>query len=553
LGGGQRNPATRQSSGSGLFKNRSGTTKKAALKRFGGGADTEGAVNLGLEFLASKQKNTGYWKTMDGFDHNRRRDDGYYRTAITALCTLPFLAAGNSPLEGKYKKNVDKAIKYLIRRQTSDGCVRDDTSQMYGHSVATLALCEAYGLTGDKKIKIAAEKAIRFLERTQNPGGGWDYTGRIYDNGRSGRARNDLSISGWGVLAFKSANASGIKVSSRAKKELTGLYDRLSLNSGETMYADQSTGILNATRKGIGMVGVGLTSRVALDADKFRRRNNAAENMLLADLPEYEKFFTPSTDVNNPNFHTFYGWYYGTLGMFLHTQGKGASWKIWNDTLKESLLKNQIVSGDRKGSWHNDDAWIGPHMGDLYSTACAVLCLQVYYRYNPAHRHETDIILSKPRTPVPDRSNPREYKKPIQINGETLDLAVSGHRSKYLRLKTKNEGLGAVPTLLSHLKDEAASVRTTALFELGKLKSKETAEPVGAMLSDLENHDLRTTILYTLGSIGDKSQSNRIIKLLGSNDASVVQAARHALGQLSNGKDFGINKRAWQSYFATAR
>ncbi|MDC1142564.1 HEAT repeat domain-containing protein [Planctomycetota bacterium] len=555
LGGGQRAPATmNRTSGSGLFKNRSGDTKKAALKIFGGGAKTEGAVNLGLEYLASKQTNTGYWKHSDGFAGDaRNRDTGAYRTSMTALCTLPFLAAGNSTKEGKYQKNVEKAIKYLMRRQTSDGCVRDDTSQMYGHSVATLALCEAYGLSGDKKLKIAAEKAIQFLERTQNSGGGWDYTGQVYSSRRAVRERNDLSISGWAVLAFKSADAVGLTVSKRSKKDLTGLYDRLSLSNGETYYADESTGALNANRKGIGMVGVGLTARVALDAEKFRRRNNAAENLLLKDLPEYEKFFEESVEVNNPNFHTFYGWYYGTLGMFLHTQGKGASWKIWNDKLKASLLDNQVLTGDRKGSWHNDDAWIGPHMGDLYSTACATLCLEVYYRYNPSHKHETDIVLTRPSTPEPKTRTPRKMKKPIVIAGETLDMAVSGHRSKYLRLKAKESGLEAVPELLNHLEDESETVRSTALFELGKLKAKDSAETVGAMLEDFDNEDLKSTILYTLGELGDKAQSKRIIKQLGSRNESVVVAARHALGQLSGGKDFGINKRAWQAHFESNR
>ena len=68
LGGGQRTPtASDQASGGGLFKNRTGTTKKSALRKYGGGADTESAVKLGLEYLAGKQRGTGYWKTMDGF------------------------------------------------------------------------------------------------------------------------------------------------------------------------------------------------------------------------------------------------------------------------------------------------------------------------------------------------------------------------------------------------------------------------------------------------------------------------------------------------------
>ncbi|MCF6229107.1 MAG: hypothetical protein L3J82_10720, partial [Planctomycetes bacterium] len=508
LGGGQRTPASSdQASGGGLFKNRTGRTKKSALRKYGGGADTESAVKLGLEYLAGKQRSTGSWKTMDGFASNeRRRDDGRYGTAITALCTLPFLAAGNSPSEGEYQKNVDKAIKYLMRRQSSNGCIRDDTSQMYGHSVATLALCEAYGLTGDKKIKRAAERAIRYLERTQNTGGGWDYSAQVYRRGADVRERNDLSISGWVALAFKSAEAVGISVNKRAKRNLANLYDRLTLSTGETYYADKSAGILKGTRKGIGMVGVGLTARVMLDADRFKKRNNAAENLLLADGPDYEKFFEVSKHVNEPNFHTFYGWYYGTLGMFLHTQGKGASWKIWNDKLKKSLLGNQVLKGRRKGSWHNDDAWIGPHMGDLYSTACAVLCLEVYYRYNPSHQHETDIQLRWPKNSKSSKSK-KPAEKPVTINGEILDLAVSGQRAKYLRLKAKADGMDALPLLLRHLEDEVLSVRSTALYEIGRLKAREAGVTVGKMLSSADNIDIRTTVLYTLGQIGDKAQS----------------------------------------------
>ena len=123
-------------------------------------------------------------------------------------------------------------------------------------------------------------------------------------------------------------------------------------------------------------------------------------------------------------------------------------------------------------------------MGDLYSTACAVLCLEVYYRYNPSHQHETDIQLHRPK----DSKSNMPAGKPVTINGEILDLAISGHRAKYLRLKTKEDGLGALPLLMSHLEDEVLSVRSTALYEIGKLKATEASITVGNMLSSAGQH-----------------------------------------------------------------
>lgn len=557
LGGGQPAPSMNNPAGSGLFKNRNGNSKAAAIKEHGGGTDTEDAVNLGLAYLAKQQNSDGSWDPSEGFPS--RRDAPWYasdyRGALTALCTLPFLAAGNSPSEGHYRKNVDRAIKWLIKQQSSDGCVAyNNGTQMYTHTVATLALCEAFGLCGDDKIGDAAERAVRFLERSQGVGGGWDYRGYITSSA-SRLERNDLSISGWGVLALKSAKAVGITVSERTWDAMVGLYDRHSLDSGETYYADRNHGELSPTRKGIGMVGVGLTARVVLDRDKFETRNIAAERLLLKETPDYERFFDPTRGAGDPNFNTFYGWYYSTLGMFLMNNGRGPAWEKWNTALKSALLDNQVLSGSRKGSWRNDDSWIGPLMGDLYSTACGVLCLEVYYRYNPMHQPEDDIRERKPRRSDPPSTpevatEPEAPKNGVVIDGETLDLDKPGHRSKYLRYLARDNGVGAVPDLLAHLDDESASVRSTALYELGKLKAKDAVSPVQRMLNQPEHATIRLTVVDTLGRLGDRSVSSSLIRLLRDPDESLQNAAQTALSRLADGKDFGTNTRAWEDWFA---
>lgn len=556
MGGGQPSPSRNQAaSGSGLFQNRKGDARAAALKRFGGGPDTENAVNLGLEYLSRQQSSDGSWDPAKGHEVRNRwaNDDSGYRGALTALCTLPFLAAGNSPDEGRYSGNVRRSIAWLTRNQTSDGCLAQrGVMQMYGHMVATLVMCEVYGMTGEEKYRTVAERAVRFIERTQNAGGGWDYQATISSSSRLPQ-RNDLSISGWAVLALKDARSVGLRVSDTAWNGVADLYDRLSMDTGETYYADREYGDLPSNRMGIGMVGVGLTARTILDNDRFYRRNAAAERLLLENKPDYARFSDPSWGAQNPNFNTFYGWYYGTLGMFLKNAGQGSAWEQWNNALKDQLLKNQVLAGSRKGSWGPDDSWLGPLMGDLYTTSCAVLCLEVYYRYNPMHRPESEItpLISEKRADLPGQPElkPAKMEKPVEIAGEMLDLARVPDRSKYLRLLAREQGKAAVAPLMDALKDESPTVRTTALYELGKLKAVDAVDAICGMISRSENRDLRLTICDTLGKIADRSAAQPLVKLLADQDQTVVGAAQRALVMLAGGKDLGTNRHAWADYF----
>lgn len=44
------------------------------------------------------------------------------------------------------------------------------------HSQATIAMCEAYALTGDASLKSSCERAVKFLLNSQHPKeGGWRY------------------------------------------------------------------------------------------------------------------------------------------------------------------------------------------------------------------------------------------------------------------------------------------------------------------------------------------------------------------------------------------
>ena len=64
-----------------------------------------------------------------------------------------------------------------MKHQSADGDLSAGTDhQMYSHGIATIAMCEAYGMTKDQYVGAAARKAVHFIEMAQNKEtGGWRY------------------------------------------------------------------------------------------------------------------------------------------------------------------------------------------------------------------------------------------------------------------------------------------------------------------------------------------------------------------------------------------
>src|SRR6185436_9838102 len=140
--------------------------------------------------------------------------DASYDTGVTGLSVLAFLGAGYTPVSKdefadpadptrilRFGEVVKKGLQWLIAHQDPEGCVGErGTKYLYNHSVAALALSEAYGMTASAPVRDPAQKAIDFLIAAQNPGKAWRYSARGGDN--------DSSVSGWAVMALKSAELS---------------------------------------------------------------------------------------------------------------------------------------------------------------------------------------------------------------------------------------------------------------------------------------------------------------------------------------------------------
>ena len=198
-------------SGSG-FGGRGSGSRKAMLATGGGTKHTERAVTAALVWLANHQFSDGSW-SLQNYPAALQRDKTCTGTGevpadagATAMGLLPFLAAGQThKSKGPYKEHILKGIEWLIRHQQPDGNLAKGAQQMmYSHGLATIALCEAYGLTRRQASRQAAQGAVNFILDAQNAAdGGWRYNPK--DPG-------DTSVVGWQLMALKSAHMAGLNV-----------------------------------------------------------------------------------------------------------------------------------------------------------------------------------------------------------------------------------------------------------------------------------------------------------------------------------------------------
>jgi hypothetical protein len=355
--------------GSAGFQGRSGATKEKSLMAGGGNKDSELAVARGLLWLDKKQnKAQGNW-TYDG---TSRGDT----IAATGMSLLPFLAAGQThvkPRDGKagkdankYQKTVEGGLKFIIANQLPSGTFKG-SSGMYSHAIATVALCEAYGMTGDKSLlHLPARRAIEYIVKAQAANGSWGYS--------SGTA-GDTSIVGWQIQALKSAQmCKEISVPEVTLKKAGEFLDRVAKGSLKSQYGYTSNENTTPT-----LSSVGLLCRYYTGWDP-RVHAGFKDGV--------QKFMTAWMPMQNR--YDMYYYYYATQVVHFH---EGEAWhKDWNPRMRDMLVKMQVDPDKNKdlgGSWDPDGAMIGSHCGRLGTTCLAILTLEVYYRHLPLYKRDT--------------------------------------------------------------------------------------------------------------------------------------------------------------------
>lgn len=347
------------------FSMRAPEARKEAVGKLGGSDASEAAVERALEWLAAHQYAAGNWSIHDPNckDHTCSGFGSYKADpAATGLSLLAFLGAGQTHRSGDYQQQVQLGLDWLIANQTDDGnlfATDQQFVQFYSHGMAAIALCEAYGMTKDKRLKEPAQKAINYIVSSQHDEfGGWRYEAQF---------ESDTSVSGWQLMAMKSGEMAGLDVPKSAYAGVAKWLDGVEDDESPGRFSYHPT--MEVTDS---MTAEGLLMRQYLGAGRDDGNLQAGASYLKSRLPRRD-----ARDV--------YYWYYATQVMF-HLQGD--HWDEWNNGLRDVLVESQEKAGSTRGSWDamipTRDKW-GPSGGRHYVTCLNVLMLEVYYRHLPLY------------------------------------------------------------------------------------------------------------------------------------------------------------------------
>ena len=365
------------------FSGRSTEERSRMVRSEGGTVESEKAVELGLDWIARHQRPDGGWSldTRDackGAPCPGERPMMFSDTAATGMALLPLLGAGHTHTKpGRYQKTIERGLFWLVKMQKPSGELFTTGSHhtaFYSHGIASMALCEAYGLTKDKRLRDPAQKAIFYINRSQNKvDGGWRYfVGEP----------SDTSVLGWQIFAMRSAHLAGLEVNRSVLKRARDYLDRVATDPGGASYA-----YMNGRGGSFTMTAEGLLCRQLMGWPKDHPAMIAGTAAIAANLDESQE-------------RNIYYWYYAT--QLLHNM-RNKDWVRWNARVREGLISLQAIGKEcDRGSWDpaepQVDKW-GTMGGRLYTTSLSLLTLEVYYRYLPLYRDPGDEMPGSDRDP----------------------------------------------------------------------------------------------------------------------------------------------------------
>lgn len=350
-----------------LLASRDHSLRTKVLNIEGGNERTELAVAMGLKWIATHQNRNGSW-SLESFDdagecRGRCKNTGHATsdTAATGLALLPFLGAGYTHKGNHdYRETVQEGLDWLVANQKPDGDLRGrGNGRMYAHGQAAIALCEAYALTRDSKLRRPAQLAIDFIVKAQHSAGGWRY-----EPGEQG----DTSVVGWQIMALRSAQMAGLSVPTNTFDKSDDFLTSVQSSPSEAKYSYMPGHQFSNT-----MTAEGLLCRLYSGwRPNFPPLLHGVDWLLKSHLP---------TEVNLNMYYVYYA------TQALHHVG-GDRWTKWNERMKKVLIATQSKDGHMAGSWQPLDGHdrVG---GRLYMTALAVCTLEVYYRHMPLYKNST--------------------------------------------------------------------------------------------------------------------------------------------------------------------
>jgi hypothetical protein len=239
-----------------------------------------------------------------------------------------------------------------------------------------MAVSEAYGLTRNPAVGRMAQNAISFIVKTQPDHGGFRYGGAVP------RGEGDMSVTGWQIMAIKSGICAELKVPEQAVERSRTFLKNSFREYGRSAYIVSSKGGGSNAVTAIGML-----CRIFLGGEEYDDEIRQTAGYLLSKEMKDNKPVPggASGQLASDLYYT----YYSCLAFF---QLGGEMWANWNSCFRDKLVKLQISKVTEngryvRGSWDPQKTKWGKHAGGrVYSTAMAILSLEVYYRFLPVYK-----------------------------------------------------------------------------------------------------------------------------------------------------------------------
>ena len=361
--------------------------RKRLLAREEPGRSEVLAIDRALQWLALHQSGDGRWDA-DGFPSNDpegAKTDGAggpeFDVGITSLALLALLGDGNTTERGPYRTNVRRGVRWLCRQQGPEtggiGPIGLD-AYIYCHALATQALVEAAGLSGDHAIRLHAERALSGLHRLRHEFNSWPYA---LQGGPC-----DISVLVWCAQACHAGDRFGFDPGQVARErrlkwdELSRIFvlamkDPVSGRVGyrerggrssrrDDRHAEVFPVDANETLTAGGLFAEYLAG--AIPGDIHNAMPESAE--LIAGCP-------PDWDPESGKID-FLAWFLASHALFQHG---GRHWRDWHAAQGRVLAEHQRSDATFEGSWDPCGVW-GDDLGRIGTTALAALTLQAPYR-----------------------------------------------------------------------------------------------------------------------------------------------------------------------------
>ncbi|MCC6465299.1 MAG: terpene cyclase/mutase family protein [Planctomycetes bacterium] len=343
--------------------------------------DLKQCVRKGLKRLSELQQPNGSFTKGGGENVG---------IAVSSLAGLALVASGSTPDKGPYANHVRKCMEYLLTCQDPNNGYftgANDGSRIHGHGYATLFMTQILGTLKTPAERAKLEKsiqlAVKCIEAGQTAFGGWGYVpdDLTWDEGSTTvcciQALRAASDAGINVNMKTIQNAIKYMVDTADQRtfvhdgvEYKGYTFKYSLASGWNSDSYALCAAAIATMNGIGVYAEGAVWKEH-EVGKIYKGGLAWLRFKFDEFNQRRRSGVGSLDVS----HFYYANFYAVQAMW--NAPEEAFFDEYFPKIRDLLMDEQKRNSAGNGGWASQS------YGEAYTTANALMILQVPYQLLP--------------------------------------------------------------------------------------------------------------------------------------------------------------------------